>query len=70
MYKILLTSTSFIDTPGEHQVKLFEQGFNIDKMRGPLKAEEILQKSTELENRWTHFSRALRVGDGLDDVLY
>ena len=43
MYKILLTSTSFIDTPGEHQVKLFEQGFNIDKMRGPLKAEEILQ---------------------------
>lgn len=42
MHRILLTSTSFIDTPGAHQVKLDEYEFKIDKLRGPLKENEIL----------------------------
>lgn len=42
MKKILLTSTSFQDTPGEHQVVLEKQGFEIDKLRGPLKEQVML----------------------------
>jgi D-3-phosphoglycerate dehydrogenase len=40
--KILLTSTSFQDTPGEHQSMLDSQGFEIHKLRGPLKEEVLL----------------------------
>ena len=40
--KILLTSTSFQDTPGKHQELLNQQGFEIDTMRGPLKKEALL----------------------------
>ncbi|MGM0582631.1 MAG: phosphoglycerate dehydrogenase [Bacteroidota bacterium] len=40
--KILLTTTSFQDTPGKHHDLLEEQGFDIDKERGPLKEEELL----------------------------
>ena len=40
--KILLTSTSFQDTPGEHQELLYGQGFEIDTLRGPLKKEVLL----------------------------
>lgn len=40
--KVLLTSTSFQDTPGKHQELLNEQGFEIDKLRGPLFEEEML----------------------------
>jgi D-3-phosphoglycerate dehydrogenase len=40
--KILLTSTSFQDTPGAHQLLLNEQGFEVDTMRGPLKAEVLI----------------------------
>ncbi|WP_276359561.1 phosphoglycerate dehydrogenase [Daejeonella sp. H1SJ63] len=40
--KILLTSTSFQDTPGNHQVLLENQGFQIDELRGPLKEEVLL----------------------------
>lgn len=39
---ILLTSTSFQDTPGKHQDLLNSKGFELTKMRGPLKAEELL----------------------------
>jgi D-3-phosphoglycerate dehydrogenase / 2-oxoglutarate reductase len=35
--KILLTSTSFQDTPGSHQTLLDKQGFEIVKLRGPFK---------------------------------
>lgn len=41
-YKILLTSTSFQDTPGVHQQLLNEQGFELVKMRGPLKESIML----------------------------
>ncbi|GIV35581.1 MAG: 2-hydroxyacid dehydrogenase [Chitinophagales bacterium] len=40
--KVLLTTTSFQDTPGKHQDLLYAQGFEIETMRGPLKAEELL----------------------------
>jgi len=40
--KILLTSTSFQDTPGSHQELLNEQGFEIVKLRGPLKEAVLL----------------------------
>lgn len=39
--KILLTSTSFQDTPGKHQELLHSQGYEIDTLRGPV-TEEIL----------------------------
>jgi D-3-phosphoglycerate dehydrogenase len=38
---ILITSTSFQDTPGAHQDLLEKQGFNLTSMRGPLK-EKIM----------------------------
>lgn len=40
--KILLTSTSFKDTPGKHQELLNEQGFDIDFLRGPLPENELI----------------------------
>lgn len=42
-YRILLTSTSFQDTPGKHQDLLCQQGFKVDQMRGPLKEQQILE---------------------------
>lgn len=41
-FKILLTSTSFQDTPGAHHQLLDEQGFDLVKMRGPLKESVML----------------------------
>ncbi len=40
--KVLLTTTSFQDTPGKHQELLDAQGFQLTKMRGPLTAEALL----------------------------
>lgn len=40
--KILLTTTSFQDTPGKHQELLFTQGYSIDTMRGPILEDELL----------------------------
>ncbi len=40
--KILLTSTSFQDTPGSHHNLLDSYNFDVVKMRGPLKEEVIL----------------------------
>ncbi len=49
MKKILLTSTSFQDTPGEHQALLEKQGFSIDKLRGPLKENVMLEVIAEYD---------------------
>lgn len=43
MLKILLTSTSFMDTPGKHQDLLNKQGFDVTKLRGPLKEQQLLE---------------------------
>lgn len=40
--KILLTSTSFQDTPGDHQSLLNDQGFEVDTLRGPVKSDVLL----------------------------
>lgn len=41
--EILLTSTSFQDTPGSHQQLLENQGFSITKLRGPVKENILLE---------------------------
>ena len=41
MKKILLTSTSFQDTPGEHQYLLESTGYKITNYRGPLSENEL-----------------------------
>jgi len=41
--KILLTTTSFQDTPGKHHEVLAASGFEIVRARGPLKEGEILE---------------------------
>ena len=38
----LLTSTSFMDTPGNHQKLLEDTGFKIDTLRGPVKEKVLL----------------------------
>ncbi len=40
--RILLTSTSFQDTPGKHHNALKQTGFKIDTLRGPVKAKTLL----------------------------
>lgn len=40
--KVLLTSTSFQDTPGTHQDLLYNQGFEVDTLRGPIPEAELL----------------------------
>jgi D-3-phosphoglycerate dehydrogenase len=40
--KILLTSTSFQDTPGNHQELLKATGYEVDNLRGPVKADVLL----------------------------
>jgi D-3-phosphoglycerate dehydrogenase len=40
---ILLTSTSFQDTPGAHQELLSRQGFKVKNLRGPLKEDSLLE---------------------------
>ena len=40
--KVLLTSTSFQDTPGKHHDALNQTGFEIDTIRGPVKEGELL----------------------------
>lgn len=40
--KVLLTSTSFQDTPGAHHDLLNNQGFEIDFLRGPITEDELL----------------------------
>lgn len=42
MYRILLTSTSFQDSPGKHQALLYSTGFIVDKIRGPVKENILL----------------------------
>lgn len=40
--RILLTTTSFQDTPGEHHDLLNSRGYQIDSLRGPLMEDELL----------------------------
>ena len=40
--QLLITSTSFQDTPGKHQELIKNQNFDIDNLRGPLTEDELL----------------------------
>lgn len=40
--KILLTSTSFQDTPGAHHDLLHSRGYEIDTLRGPIMEDELM----------------------------
>ena len=40
--KVLITTTSFQDTPGKHHDLLAEQNWDLSFLRGPLKEEEII----------------------------
>jgi D-3-phosphoglycerate dehydrogenase / 2-oxoglutarate reductase len=40
--KILLTSTSFQDSPGRHHKMLDDTGFSVDRLRGPLPEKDLL----------------------------
>jgi D-3-phosphoglycerate dehydrogenase / 2-oxoglutarate reductase len=41
--KVLLTSTSFQDTPGSHHDLLHSRNFEIDTLRGPIMEDELLK---------------------------
>ena len=41
--KILLTTTSFQDTPGPHHVLLARSGFEVIRARGPLSEAQMLE---------------------------
>ena len=43
MKRILLTTTSFQDTPGEHHQMLEKEGFEIVRERGPLPESRMLE---------------------------
>tara|TARA_Y100001958_G_C20697032_1_gene204821 strand:- start:65 stop:367 length:303 start_codon:yes stop_codon:yes gene_type:complete len=40
--RLLLTSTSFQDTPGKHHDRLDSLNFKVDTLRGPLNESELL----------------------------
>ena len=42
--KILLTTTSYQDTPGQHHELLDSQGWQVETARGPLAEEELLER--------------------------
>ncbi|MCG3199931.1 MAG: Hydroxypyruvate reductase [bacterium] len=43
MTRVLVTTTSFQDTPGPHHERLASQGFEIDRERGPLPEARMLE---------------------------
>lgn len=47
--RILLTTTSYQDTPGPHHELLESQGFEIERARGPLPENEMLDLSGEFD---------------------
>ena len=47
--KILLTSTSFQDTPGEHHDLINNLGYDIIKMRGPISEEKLINIITDFD---------------------
>lgn len=49
MSRILVTTTSFQDTPGEHHALLDEAGFEIVRERGPLPEERMLELVGEID---------------------
>ena len=49
MMKILLTTTSYQDTPGKHHELLEAQGYEIVRQRGPLSEEQMLELAGDFD---------------------
>jgi len=49
MKRVLLTTTSYQDTPGAHHAKLEEQGYEIIRARGPLSEAGLLERVGEVD---------------------
>jgi len=49
MYDILVTSTSFMDTPGKHQEMLASKGLRLHYARGPLTENEMLAQIAQYD---------------------
>ena len=49
MKRILLSTTSYQDTPGEHHALLDSQGFELVRERGPLAEERMLELAGDLD---------------------
>lgn len=49
MKKVLLTTTSFQDTPGQHHELLESQGYEIVRQRGPLNEEQMLDLAGDFD---------------------
>jgi D-3-phosphoglycerate dehydrogenase len=49
MKRILLTTTSFQDTPGEHHAMLQREGFDIVRERGPLPEKRMLELAGDFD---------------------
>src|SRR5690606_33057204 len=47
--RILLTTTSYQDTPGPHHDRLESQGYEIVRARGPLPEEKMLELAGEFD---------------------
>ncbi len=47
--RILLTTTSYQDTPGSHQDLLDSQGWDVVRQRGPLDEQEMLAIAGEFD---------------------
>ena len=56
-YSVLVSTSSFIDTPGAHVKKLHECGFEVVKARGPLNQEQLLAQIGD-GNRFYQFAAA------------
>ncbi len=48
-FRILLTTTSYQDTPGEHHARLESQGYEIVRERGPLSESRMLELAGEFD---------------------
>ena len=49
MKRILLSTTSYQDTPGDHHALLESQDFEIVRMRGPLSEEQMLELGNDFD---------------------
>ena len=64
MTKILLTTTSFQDTPGEHHEMLRAAGFDVVTERGPLSEAKMIELAGEFEEEEIRLVRIKVLAEG------
>ena len=57
--RILLTTTSYQDTPGDHHALLEAQGFEIHRERGPLPESRMLELAGQFSPSFVAMMRSL-----------